>query len=149
MKKFLILSALVLAVYVYGAPPTPPVFNGVVGMPNSGAWVTNTAWVYTNVCIKTPTVTFPQVTIYHGTNGLTDCTILYWDPSPDALTGYKVYYNDVGGGSPTNTLPVLPSVTSVVFFGIFNTNTMYWCYVTALNGPDESGPSNVVLFRGK
>jgi len=141
--------ALMAAVYVYAAAPEAPNFTGVTGMPNQGALVTNITWVYTNVAVVTPTIRFPRVTIYNGTNGLTACSVLSWIKSPSQeVTKYTVYYGDVLIAA-TNKIETLSDITSVVFFGVFSTNSTYWSYVTAGNATNESPQSKVILFQGK
>ena len=147
--KLALLSWLALMAAVYAAVPEAPNFTGVTGMPNQGALVTNVTWIYTNVAVVTPTIRFPQVTVYNGTNGLTVCSVLSWvkNPSPE-VTKYTVYYGDVML-STTNKVTTLSNITSVVFFNVFNTNSTYWSYVTAGNSTNESLPSKVILFQGK
>ncbi len=150
MKKFLTgLLAAALINFVYAASPEAPNFTGITGMPNQGVLVTNVTWIYTNVAVVTPTVRFPQVTIYNGTNGLTVCSVLSWIKSPSSeVTKYVVYYGDVMLPA-TNKVEALSNVTSVVFFNVFSSNSTYWSYITAGNGTNESPPSKVILFQGK
>jgi hypothetical protein len=155
VKKYLKLAvslcaSLCASLSVYGAPPAPPVFNGVAGMPNTGAWVTNVTWIYTNVAVVGPTMSLPKVTIYNGTNGLTGCTVLAWNPSPTPnLAKYNLYYAATNT-TTTNVYATLPDVVCVAFFGVFNTNLYYWSWVVAVDKTNNmSVPSNAILFKGQ
>lgn len=109
--------------------------------------VTNSARVYTNCAVKTPTLFYDNVTIYGGSNAFKGAVVFAWDKSLDPTVGwYKVYYGPVTQ-AVTNSLTTRAYVNTLLFYGL-STNDTYWVNVAsvATNGT-ESFPSNTLLLR--
>ena len=68
---------------------------------------------------------------------------LAWDPSPDAVTGYRVYYGPSPNPRVTGTAETLGHQTTATILKL-SQGVTYYFVVTAYSSGGESGPSNEV-----
>jgi len=154
MKRnfYTLLLALLCFTAIAATPPAPPANpTNPLLPPVAMVMVTNVTMVWTNVAVKTPTISFDNVTIYGGTNALKGALVIAWDRSPDAtVTGYNLYYGPTTAAQ-TNVFATKAYVSTVLFYSVLDTNLTYWMNVTAVaataTNSTESVPSNTIIVH--
>lgn len=145
MKNVLLFLFLVAAA-IAQTPPAPPTgaSNPLLPPEPLVLW-TNTVSLWTNVALKSATISFDSVSVYGGSNTIRGAVVISWVKSAGAA-GYKLYYGPVTLAQ-TNLFLTRSNISTVLFFNVLSTNDTYWLYVTATNATVETAPSNVLVVR--